>query len=52
MCAHGLSGRIEINGRTGTIIGFDAYKGRYAVAFEGGEAALLKPQNLCPVAGS
>ena len=49
VCAFGLSGHKDVNDRTGVIMAFDAAKGRYAVASETGEAALIKPTNLCPV---
>ena len=49
---HGLVKRADLNGRKGSITAFDAAKGRYAVTFETGEAALLKPQNLSPVASA
>ena len=43
----GLKGRPELNGRCGVARRFDAAKGRYEVAVEGGaEAVLLKPANL------
>ena len=43
----GLKGRPELNGRCGVAGGFEAAKGRYAVAVEGeAEAVLLKPMNL------
>ena len=46
--AVGLSGRVDLNGQRGVIISFDAAKGRYAIQFDGGEAALLKADNLDP----
>ena len=52
VCAAGLTGRADLNGRKGSITAFDAAKGRYAVTFETGEAVLLKPQNLGPVASA
>ena len=43
----GLTGRPELNGRSGVAGRFDAAKGRYEVAVEGeAEAVLLKPANL------
>ena len=43
----GLKGRPALNGRCGVAVRFDAVKGRYEVAVEGGaEAVLLKPANL------
>ena len=42
-----LQARPELNGRYGVAGSFDAAKGRYAVAVDGGvEAVLLKPANL------
>ena len=47
-----LKGRPELNGRCGVAGRFDAAKGRYEVAVEGGEAeaVLLKPANLQVIA--
>ena len=43
----GLKGRPELNGRCGVAVRFNAAKGRYEVAVEGGaEAVLLKPADL------
>ena len=43
----GLKGRPALNGRCGVAVRFDAVKGRYEVAVEGGaEAVLLNPANL------
>lgn len=43
----GLKSQPQHNGVTGTVVGFNAASGRYAVRLDGVEAALaLKPQNL------
>ena len=47
---HGL-GAAELNGRGGVCGAFDAVKGRYVVALEGGEAVAVRPENLAPPGG-
>lgn len=42
----GLKGRPELNGMRGTVLSFDADKGRYAVKLPSAEKILLKPDNL------
>ena len=43
---HGLSGRPELNGLSGTATSYLSAKGRYAVAVAGHDSVLLKPSNL------
>ena len=47
---HGL-GAAELNGRGGVCGAFDAVKGRYTAALEGGEAVAVRPENLAPPGG-
>lgn len=56
VCAHGLKRRADLNRLKGTVLGFDAEKGRYRVHFEvtalrgrAGESVLLKPDNVTAV---
>ena len=42
----GLNSRPELNGTTGSIIGFNEEKGRYEVGLPSGEKIRLKPSNL------
>ena len=43
----GLKGRPELNGKCGTVVDFDAAKGRYVVELDG-ESVSLKGANLAP----
>ena len=43
---NGLKARPELNGLTGSIVSYDAAKGRYAVKTPDGEQVLLKQLNL------
>lgn len=42
----GLVGRAELNGRAGRAVGWDAARGRLAVAVDGGEQLAVKPSNV------
>ena len=46
----GLTSRPELNGTTGSILGFHEEKERYAVALQSGEKIRLKPSNVQPTA--
>jgi len=43
---HGLQAKPELNGRSGTIIGFDSTAARYQVQLDHGGPKLIKPCNL------
>jgi hypothetical protein len=42
VAVHGLQGRAELNGQTGTLLSFDAGKGRWAIQLAA-ETVLIKP---------
>jgi len=45
---HGLTGALEHNGKNGTVVGWDASRGRYEVIVEG-KSLSFKPQNLTQI---
>ncbi len=42
---HGLQGRAELNGQTGTLLSFDVGKGRWAIQLAA-ETVLIKPGTI------